>query len=304
MADTTQMGSELKPYFYSDTQVWNWLPDRSDATPRHTGADAQTSPLQPTSLFFSSNAGASSAPILSPKSLRVSDAEFLSLNGVALQGQVRRYSHDSERYVVQVNDTLAYAWESESSWVHGAPENDSQRVTLTTRLTLQRTDPASPWEVSKLDRLPGVFVAHLRTAANQRTHAVLHNDAGPWLVELDRETGEWKGPQPLPRLLPDSLVANDLSARYFWSNGDYQVVSLWGYVHIPRLLFPFTEEPAAITTDAHFYTQDNGRSWHQLAIPDYLGVMGLAHHDSQLFWTKGNWYSNEEPYVWSYDLAQ
>ena len=95
-----------------------------------------------------------------------------------------------------------------------------------------------------------------------------------------------------------------MTSRYFWNNGDYQVVSLDGYNHVPRILLPFGRKRALISTDAHFYTRNGGRTWHQLAIPGYLGVMGLSPHGSKVYWSKGNWYRNNEPHQWEYDLAK
>ena len=105
-------------------------------------------------------------------------------------------------------------------------------------------------------------------------------------------------------MLPGWLAEDQTATRYFWSNGDYQVVSLWGKTVLPRWLMPFSEERAEIDTDAHFYTRDGGRRWHQLAIPGYLGVMGLSAYGSTLYWSKGNWYSNDEPQQWEYDLSK
>lgn len=241
--------------------------------------------------------------IHSPQALEVSDEEFRSLTGMPEGGTVQRSSGDKERFVVQVDGNRAYAWVSESVWSWNE-DDESQRLALTSRTELMRSSAHEPWRVVQIERRPGIFLAHLATSADRRTHAVLANEAGEWLVRLDPDTGDWIAHQPLPKLLPSWLADSRMRVRYFWSNGAHQVVSLWGDVVVPRLLFPFSEEPASITTDAHFHTSDSGRTWHQLAIPGYLGVMGLAHHEAEMFWTKGNWYTNDEPYVWRYGLAE
>jgi len=216
---------------------------------------------------------------------------------------VQRSSTDTKRFVAQVSDQRAFAWVGQSVW-HHQEDGTSTHLTFTTRADLARPDPQAPWQITQVVRQPHSSLRHVRTSKDGQTYAVLGNEQGQWLVRLDTQTGEWIDQRAMPTLLPGWLVDQRMSVRYFWSNGPYQVISLWGDIEVPRLLFPFGEEPASITTDAHFYTDNGGTSWHQLAIPDYLGVMGLAEKGPDLFWTKGNWFENDEPYVWRYDLAQ
>ena len=308
MADVMQRGSSLRPVFVSDQEAWLWGSDpqrRPAAWPSGpaTAAPADIPEQHPTALVYSPDAGLTSQRIHSPQALLASDEELQAMIGIREGDGFRRSSGDTERHVVQVDDTRAYAWVSESMWYWNA-QDESWPIMLTTRVELVRPDSHAPWQVAQVQREPGTFLAHVKTSADGRSHAVLSNDEGQWLVQLDPSTGAWIGHQPMPRLLPEWLASSRMGVRYFWSNGAHQVISLWGDIILPRALFPFLEEPAEINTDAHFHTRDGGRTWQQLAIPGYLGVMGLARHDSEMFWTKGDWYSNDEPYVWRYDLAE
>lgn len=307
MAEATSSGASLRPTFASDRDVWVWgdAPDRYAPAPRDSVAAAQRDERTglPTNLFYSSDAGQTSVRLYSPEALEASDEHLLAIVNGTHSRSLQRFDHDTKRFVVQVDDVRAYAWVVDLAWYRNESGEASQ-LAMTSRADLARPDPHAPWEIMKVSRQPGARLDHVTTSADRQTHAVLVNEQGQWLTRLDAETGEWIDRRPLPSLLPEWLVGNGLGVRYFWSNGDYQVISLWGDIEVPRIMFPFTKSPASMTTDAHFYTDDGGRSWHQLAIPGYLGVLGLATHDAELFWSKGNWYTNDEPYVWRYDLAR
>lgn len=304
MASATRLGSSLRPVFASDQDVWLWgdSPDRSRRT-HGDGADTAPRARVATSLFHSPDAGRTAARIYSDHELEPSAEELLSLTDMPDVDAIQRASQDDKRFVTQVDNRRAYAWIAWSAWYRDA-EGESRRVRLTTRADLVRSSGDEPWRVARVTREPGTLVRHVITAASGRSHAIVADEQGEWLARLDPETGQWAERHPVPRLLPGWLAEQAMGVRYFWSNGERQVISLWGDVVVPRLLFPFTEEPAAISTDAHFHTSDGGRSWRQLAIPGYLGVMGLGTRGDDLFWTKGNWYSNDEPYVWRYRLSQ
>lgn len=308
MTEATSLGSSLKPTFASDHDIWVW----GDALNRYAPAiryDSAAAPPRkgetrlPTNLFYSSDAGQTSTRLYSPEALEASDELLLSIVDDANSGSLQRFGNDTKRFVVQVDEVRAYAWVADFGWFRNM-NGDASRLTMTSRAELVRPDPQAPWEIRKISRQPGMLLNHVATSVDRQTHAVFANEDGQWLARLDADTGEWVDQHPIPSLLPEWLVDNKLSVRYFWSNGNYQVISLWGDMTIPRIMFPFSQSPASITTDAHFYTDDGGRSWNQLAIPGYLGVLGLASQDAELFWSKGNWYTNEEPYVWRYDLAR
>lgn len=305
MADAAGPGYSMRPTFASDHEVWLWSSDAGHSTGlSHAASGGAGTPSSgyATSLFYSANAGQDAVQIFSAQPLELSDNELQTLTGISNMDAMRRSSTDVKRYIVQVDPQRAYAWISERAWYHLDGES-STRLLVTSRIELTRSSPQDAWQVQDVRRENNVALGHFETSADGQTHAILINDEDEWLVRLDTASGEWIDYNPTPALLPAWLSVNDMRVRYFWSNGDFQVISLDGYVTIPRILYPFTEEPAEISTDAHFYTNDGGRNWHQLAIPGYLGVMGLARHDDNLYWTKGDWYANDEPHVWRYKLA-
>jgi hypothetical protein len=50
------------------------------------------------------------------------------------------------------------------------------------------------------------------------------------------------------------------------------------------------DDEASISADGVFYSSDWGRSWQRLAIPSYLGVLGIDAAKDTVLWAKGNWY--------------
>lgn len=312
MPSVNSLAWGLKPIFTSDDDIWAWgkePPGEDDATsfwrqpakiPTRRAADGTEH--RPTALHYSSDQGKTSTVIYSPEPLVAPSSYLQELVGEPTARFSSSRSVDQRRFIAQVDDHRAYAWVSESTWYHVGER--SERLMLTTRAELVRPEPDGEWSVTRVTREPGVVLAHLSTSLDGQTYAVLRDNDGEWLVALDSDNGEWTERQRTPSLLPGWLVGDDTSVRYFWSNGDYQVISKWGYVHVPRIFMPFSRESAEINVDAHYYTRDGGRSWNQLAIPGYLGVMGLSRQGSKVYWSKGNWYSNDESQQWEYDLAK
>ncbi|MDR0779118.1 MAG: hypothetical protein LBF16_00260 [Pseudomonadales bacterium] len=197
----------------------------------------------------------------------------------------------SERFIAPVDAAHAFAWIS----------RDEQPMM---RATLMRQDARSPWRIAAFTEQPGISLRQMQTSTDGRTYAIVKKPDGEWMVRLDVNSGEWVEPRRLPVLMPRWLVKQRAWTRYFWNNGDYQVVTLDVDMRLPRLLFPFSDEALETDANVHFYTRDGGRSWHRLAIPDYLGVMGLSPRGSKLYWNKGNWYRNDEPVQRQYDLRR
>lgn len=310
MAEAQTLAWGVKPTFFSDRQVWSWgaePPGEDDPQPFWGSRSEPTSSRRaedgaehwPTALFYSADQGTTSSVVYSSEPLV---APLSYLREAVGEPLATFPSRNQQRFIVQVDDRRAYAWVSEISWYHVG--ETSERLRLTTRAELARTEPDGDWFVTRVLREPGIAVRHLSTSRNGKTYAIVNDNEGEWLVTLDTQNGEWVERQRTPSFLPAWLVQNDMVARYFWSNGDYQVVSMDGYNYIPRIVLPFWRDRAEISTDAHFYTRNGGRTWHQLAIPGYLGVMGLSPHGSKVYWSKGNWYRNDEPQQWEYDLAK
>lgn len=307
MPDTYQ-----KPVFGSDHDVWAWGSEPADdsrsgslwGTRRADPAPVDGSAgLQTTALFHSADEGRTTVAIRSPESLTAPLSFLQEVTGVP-ESLIHppTTNMDRERFVVQVDDTRAYAWISERI-AYGTGATRGQ-LWVTTRGKLVRETPRGPWQVTEVARYPHLGIDKLVTAADRSSHALLVDDAGTWLARLDTDSGDWVARRKTPSLLPGWLAENRLSPRYFWSNGQYQVVSLVGYVRLPRVLSPFSRRDDEISTDPHFYTRDGGRTWRQLAVADYLGIMGLSRQGSKLYWTPGSWYRNKEPVQRHFDLAR
>lgn len=293
MSEADQLAWNVKPTFTSDNDVWAWGKE-----PPSEDSDEP----QRTALFYSMDQGKTSTAVYSPQPLSAPESYLRELTGEPEADFSSRRDMDQERFVVQLDDTHAYAWVSEFMWYRVG--EDQRRLNITTQAVLSRPDTGHPWQITKVSRLPDLRVEHLSTSLDGRTYAVIEDKDGAWLAKLDTRNGEWIERHRTPALLPGWLAQDRTSTRYFWSNGDYQVVSQWGDTVVSRALLPFLKESAEIRTDAHFYTRNGGRSWRQLAIPGYLGVMGLSPRGSKLYWNGGNWYSNDEALQWQYDLAK
>ena len=312
MPEADQLAWNLQPSFGPGQSVWAWGPEAAEeekaadisGTPlaAETRKAADGTDLKPTALFHSANGGETSTAVYGPAPLIAPQSYLREMTGATDTNFSGRREMDQTRFVVQIDDTRAYAWASEFMWYRVG--QDSRRLMLSSRADLTRSGPNGDWQITRVTRQPGTRIAHLRSAHDGRTYAVLQDKDGEWLAKLDTKTGEWVERQKTPSLLPDWLAQDRTSTRYFWNNGDYQVLSRSGDTMVSRALIPFLKKQAEIDTEAHFYTRDGGRSWHQLAIPGYLGVMGLSSQGSKLYWSKGNWYSDKEPVQWEYDLAK
>lgn len=340
MAEAESLAWDITPTFASERDVWAWgkepmsdedesegaweatessessesaesLHSSAAAEPSDSSASSDSSSARsskgkperiPTALFYSNDQGATSHVVYGPEPMIAPASYLKKLTKQPTADFSDRRDMDQERFVVQIDDTHAYAWASEFMWYRVG--DDSHRLMLTTRAELSRSTPQGEWQITTIKRQPDVRVAHLSTSLDGRTYAILQDREGEWLAKLDTQTGEWIERQRTPALLPAWMAENRTTARYFWSNGDYQVVSEWGDTVVSRLLIPFMKERAEIQTDAHFYTRDGGKTWHQLAIPGYLGVMGLSPRSGKVYWSKGNAYSDDEPLQWEYDLSK
>ena len=313
MAEVNSNGWDVKPVFVNEQEVWAWgdTPN-SDTDILDMWEDAETptkqasdgAQLTQTGLFYSPDQGKTAIPIYSSEPLFAPESWLHAhLKPQHAQAEFANQSdNDANRFIVQVDNQRAYAWLSESRSYEVGEEY--HRLQVTTRATLTRDNRHSEWQVTQITRQSGEYLAHVITSADGRSDAILQTDDGEWLVRLNKENGQWIERHKIPTLLPDWLVENNMNTRYFQSNGDYQVVSLWGDITVPRILMPFSKDAAALSVSPHFYTHDGGKSWHQLAIPGYLGVMGLSPHGGKLYWSKGNWYNNQEKSLWEYDLAK
>ena len=314
MADAGSNSWNLKPVFASEQEVWAWgkAPENADTfaslwgtpepAPTRTAADGTQ--LVQTSLFHSSDQGKTTTRIYSPEPFIAPEAYLRTLVGAQkdLADFSNRDNSDANRYIVPVDAHRAYVWISEDMGYR--VDGNYYPLSVTTRATLTRANEHDDWQVSTLTREQGWTLTHVVTSADGRTYAMLRTQGSEWLTRLDTDTGEWVERHKVPSLLPGWLARNRMNTRYFQNNGDYQVISLWGDMIIPRILLPVETDQAEITTNAHFYTHDGGKTWHQLAIPGYLGVMGLSPHGSTLYWSKGNWFRNKEPSQWEYDLSR
>lgn len=301
-----------QPVFGSDVDVWAWGVEPADdrraggrwgAWPSAPEPTGEGDGLERTALFHSSDQGRTAEPIRSPEALTAPLSYLQDLLDVPVaQIHPPTSDMDRERFVVQVDETRAYAWTTERI-AHGTGASRGQ-LSVTTRARLTRPTPQAPWQVTDVSRMPRFGIGKLATAADRSTHALVTDESGTWLARLDPDSGDWVARQRMPELLPGWLADQRSTPRHLWSNGQYQVVTLSADVHLPAVLSPFSRGGAEISADPHFYTRDGGKSWQQLAIPGYLGVMGLSREGAKLYWSPGNWYLDDEPVLRHYDLAR
>ncbi|WP_419307571.1 hypothetical protein J8402_00705 [Chromohalobacter israelensis] len=306
---STGMMVEVEPYsgpltdlnFYSDQEVWSWGMERyynSDGWPRQEPDGNYI-----TELGYSDDQGTTSVRITSDKPIKVTQAYIKSLLPAEATDLTMGTTLKDSRFVVQTSSLTAYAWVSQPLSYRQNDERSSMVVTSRAKLVRPSTDAS--WQVSDVTRTPGLRIRHVKTGENGEAHAIIRSDSDGWqMARLAPDTGEWVGRHDLPELMPRWLFDVHRSVSHFWSNGRYQVVNLHESHDLPQLI-PFYSHNASFYTTSHFYTDDGGASWHQLAIPGNRdAVLGMENHGDRLFWSKGRWYEDKGPGVWSYDLSQ
>ncbi|MCC5680871.1 hypothetical protein, partial [Klebsiella pneumoniae] len=70
---------------------------------------------------------------------------------------------------------------------------------------------------------------------------------------------------------------------------------------VPLWLYP-DEEPASVSANAVYYSDDWGSSWRRLDIAGYLGVLVFDETHDRVFWARGNWYDSRDLGVQAYEL--
>lgn len=301
MLDVIPFSSQLMGLeFYNDNEVWAWGLEQDNLSggwPRR-----EEDGLYISNLGYSRDQGVTSTLISSDQPFNVTQ-EWLASQLPEGAGEFRKAPLLDQRFVVQTSDHSAYAWLSQS--FNYRLKGEDGLVDVTSTVVMERADRKEAWQVTGVNRQTGLRTRHVKAGGNGEAHAILRHEGESWqLARLDPQTGEWVERQALPNLIPDWLFDTHTSVSNFWSNGRYQVVNLHES-HDVASLVPGYDHDASFYTTSHFYTDDGGASWHQLAIPgERDAVLGMEARGNRLFWSKGDWFKVKEPYLWSYNLAE
>ncbi|MBG6637593.1 hypothetical protein I5G22_29545 [Pseudomonas aeruginosa] len=295
MAEANRLGWALAPRFHGKDEVWVW------GDFEYGGADGGQEPGQPSGLFYSPDRGASvesiatSAPLL----VDLAYARELAPNGVSWgdyngkHGQIKAHvaQLDAERAAIWVSQTFRY----------GPPEGRylTSSILVTTQAELRRE--GGRWQMGAIRRTDGVAVERLEQNMDGRVIAVLdHPDESRSLIaELDRDALEWKITGKLPS--PFWPLPSSSGLREFYMGRNVLLANTMSHYEVPLWLYP-DEEPASVSANAVYYSDDWGSSWRRLDIAGYLGVLGFDEAHDRVFWARGNWYDSRDLGVQAYDL--
>ncbi|MFK1432260.1 hypothetical protein ACIU0H_01190 [Pseudomonas aeruginosa] len=295
MAEANRLGWALAPRFHGKDEVWVW------GDFEYGGADGGREAGQPSGLFYSPDRGASvesiatSAPLL----VDLAYARELAPNGVSWgdyngkHGQIKAHvaQLDAERAAIWVSQTFRY----------GPPEGRylTNSILVTTQAELRRE--GGRWQMGAIRRTDGMAVERLEQNTDGRVIAVLdHPDESRSLIaELDRDALEWKITGKLPS--PFWPLPSSSGLREFYMGRNVLLANTMSHYEVPLWLYP-DEEPASVSANAVYYSDDWGSSWRRLDIAGYLGVLGFDETHDRVFWARGNWYDSRDLGVQAYDL--
>lgn len=208
-------------------------------------------------------------------------------------GQIKAHvaQLDAERAAIWVSQTFRY----------GPPEGRylTSSILVTTQAELRRE--GGRWRMGAIRRTDGVAVERLEQNTDGRVIAVLdHPDESRSLIaELDRDALEWKITGKLPS--PFWPLPSSSGLREFYMGRNVLLANTMSHYEVPLWLYP-DEEPASVSANAVYYSDDWGSSWRRLDIAGYLGVLGFDEAHDRVFWARGNWYDSRDLGVQAYDL--
>ncbi|MCL2523993.1 MAG: hypothetical protein FWF20_01300 [Betaproteobacteria bacterium] len=262
----------LEPYFYNNNEVWAW----------GGYEDFER-------IFYSPDQGEHTEAIELSKKLYAD---------MRPRGD---YTNTIKAHVVQLDAQQAKVWVSDRYW-------DGRNWEAITREG-QLTRKEGRWELGEVRTHQGLFIYQLISNGKGRIIAAVSqgNIFDAELAELLVGDHSWKRlstlPNPFWPFPADSSIRSNQEHNFFASD-DVILATIDSDHKVPRWLYPWGRYPANISADAVYFSKNNGRTWTKLAIPGYLGVLGFNAGKKQVYWNKGNWYENDDPNIYSYDLSR
>lgn len=273
----------LKPYFYGNDEVWAW---GKPGTGTDEFGQVVSGPI-PTGVFYSSDGGLTSTPIMAAESLLV-PAEYPQ----GKRPDISRWHTDLgafgevQTHVVQLDAERAVIWVSQMFLgSHPGGVGDNVKFNVTTRAQLQRQ--AGQWRVSAIQRDDQLYVVALKqNVAGRVIGLVEQGDSGQAIVaELDTANLAWQPLGDLPGVFGPLPADNRVRPEGFWVGQGSLLINTFSEHRPPRWLYWWSD--ASISGDGVFYSNDWGKTWNKLALDGYLGVLGFQPEQDRVFWSKG-----------------
>jgi hypothetical protein len=292
----------MAPYFVDSQSVWVWADDPDEVD---DGFQISTIPSGQfkTGLQYSQDGGATIEDIILSEALLVEVNAILDrVEGpVQWSDMVGRFGEvkghiaqlDAQRAVLWVTQDFAYA-QPGSRYI-------TDHMYVTSHAVLNRKD--GRWHADKVQRLDDFAIERVLDNGSGKIVALAYTGHEPRMsvFVLDAELLEWKKQGSLPGAF--GPIESHTGLREAFIGEQILVLNVMSSHEVPSWLARLTgEEEASISADAVFYSKDWGRSWKRLAIPGYLGVLGMDARNNKVIWAKGNWYDSQDLNVRSYGL--
>ncbi|UUQ67295.1 hypothetical protein NLK61_11885 [Pseudomonas fuscovaginae UPB0736] len=287
----------LKPYFHGENDVWAWSSPSASSSEDEAPPEAIS-----TGVFYSADGGATNSEIFASESLLVSLAYAQGKRPDITQWHSDSSDNGEVRtHVTQLDAQHAFIWVSQRFW-GSDPSVDGHNlaVSVTTRVRLKRD--AGQWQVESVQRDDGLFIDAMVDNGSGRVMGLIdQGDQGQDRVgELDTAKLSWHVVGELPSVFGQLGSHTQLREEHFWMGQNSLLINTSSNHHPPRWLYWWSK--ATISADGVFYSTDWGRSWQQLAVDGYLGILGFQPAQDRVFWAKGNWYNSNDLGIYSYGL--
>ena len=182
-------------------------------------------------------------------------------------------------------------------WVSGY-RNDSEGKTITHEAKLTRKK--GPWELGEIRSTEGLSIHHVKENGSGRIIAALSRAGEPnVLAELAADGYSWTPFSLLPH--PFTPLDGSSYAENLFASED--VIVLVAYSHYYPLGL---RDGISANVNSVYFSNDGGKSWSRLAIPDPRGLLGFDARKKQVYWKKGGSRYDKFPdlNIYSYDLSQ
>lgn len=281
-------------YFYDANSVWS--------RGKLESANEETSVI-PTvvssGLLYSPDGGTTIESVMASEPLLVSLNEIRQSLGAEIQWDDKNGDlGETTQHVTQFGAKEAALWNSQSFRYAKDGLNFSHSVRITSYAPLRREN--GTWQMGKAQRWDGFVIKSLVDNRAGRTVALVEEADGLKVALLNRSTLKWEVQGALPTAF--GILPSDSGLRAWHVSREAIVVNIWSSHKVPRWLYPWGRNAANISADSVFYSTDWGRSWTQLSIDGYLGVLGMDGERNRVVWAKGNWHSSNDLYIHSYGL--
>ena len=274
--------------FFDSQSLWAWQDDSKTEAP--SGVPA---------LLHSTDGGASVEEIRGDKPLLVGFEEIRQKQDPATDwGDANGAFGEVKRHILQLDADHAVVWLSQTFRYSTNTSTLNRHISLTTRVSLSRRQ--GHWQFGPPRVLTDLCIDEIRDNHAGQAIALLTDKQGDMqLASLNRQTLDWEIGGNVPGAF--TPLPSDQALRVLEIGRHSVIINVMSDFAIPGVL-TLDSRGHSISADAVFYSPDWGKSWHKLAIDGYLGTLGMDAAHDRIIWAKDNWYSGNDPAVYTYAL--